>query len=248
MPRFLYQQIKTGSGVVGWNDNVKKMIPAEQTIRDVCSTCNNGPLSQLDDYGKTVLGDAHILDANFVARTAQLIYDYDMLLRWLLKISFNSARRTGAQSAMLEPFAPYILAGHPCPHKAQIALFVELLRPEILDEEKRALMHPSVLSDERGRCNPFLVRIAWATNMQGGFERYRLRVNIFGALAFFIMLPKPDLKPGQVAVAKREFLKSRPGSKEVQRRRRHVTVECGAETWLDAYGPQIMRARMHADV
>jgi len=66
------------------------------TIRDVCACCNNSRLSPLDSYG------ANLLDRYFSHATSSLQgkpfnVSRVRLLRWLLKVSYNSARGTGEQ-------------------------------------------------------------------------------------------------------------------------------------------------------
>lgn len=61
-------------------------------IKDVCADCNNGVLSELDQYFCR-LYDSFIDDR--IVRSGeqvQFCYEYDALLRWLLKMLYNNAR------------------------------------------------------------------------------------------------------------------------------------------------------------
>src|SRR4051812_11135562 len=74
-----------------WLRRLGKAIPAEPQIRDVCARCNNGALSELDTY------ICELFDRSFIHMPArdELVsfdYDYHRLKRWLLKMSYNSAR------------------------------------------------------------------------------------------------------------------------------------------------------------
>ena len=84
------------------------------TIRDVCRRCNNENLSLLDDYGRnlnqryfSVLVDPPI-DISFV-------YDFHLLLRWLLKLCYNEARTREVPTESYRQFIPYILGRIPAP-------------------------------------------------------------------------------------------------------------------------------------
>jgi hypothetical protein len=103
---------------------LEKFIDTELTIRDVCAECNNGPLSTLDSYV------CDLFDAQFsrppVRRQARtFIYDYETLLRWLLKISFNTARANESDVEVLSKYADFMLEGG-CP-PADIQVRLELI-------------------------------------------------------------------------------------------------------------------------
>src|SRR5438034_7016401 len=71
-----------------------KVLEADLVIKDVCEPCNNGPLSKLDEYG------AQLFDAYFNrfyehGQAVEFRTDWTLLKRWLLKISYNSARAAG---------------------------------------------------------------------------------------------------------------------------------------------------------
>lgn len=74
-----------------WLRRLEKPIAAEPQIRDVCARCNNGVLSELDTY------ICKLFDCSFIhmpARDESVSFDcdYHRLKRWLLKMSYNSAR------------------------------------------------------------------------------------------------------------------------------------------------------------
>lgn len=103
------------------------------TIRDVCSDCNSGALSTLDSYALT-LYDRYF--SNKVPNCGVVFeYDYDLFARWLLKVAFNSARKTNSRPDELEPFADYILGKIPRPLNFRILCF--LLRPIIITQAMR---------------------------------------------------------------------------------------------------------------
>ena len=68
------------------------MVGGQPTIKDVCPKCNNDVLSKLDSYGLELYKRCfyRIADAG---ESVTFDYDYERLLRWILKLNFNSARR-----------------------------------------------------------------------------------------------------------------------------------------------------------
>lgn len=85
-----------------------KHLKGDMVIKDVCRDCNGGRLSELDSYG-------HQLYLQFFNRPlfcgdqVRFSADYEKLRRWLLKLSFNSARVHRADTTILEKYTEYIL-------------------------------------------------------------------------------------------------------------------------------------------
>ena len=85
-----------------FSQQAKKVFGADLIVKDVCARCNNGALSALDTYAcklydsyfsKTVERNEHV----------DFRYDHDQLLRWLLKVSYNSSRTTHVDAAFHRP-------------------------------------------------------------------------------------------------------------------------------------------------
>lgn len=103
-----------------------KAIMSAQEIHDVCAECNNGPLSQLDQY----LCDLNDKFFSRIVRPGDCIqfeYDFDLLLRMLLKIGYNVARTRKWPLNKWQSSAEYVLNGSPSP--TGIRLFLQLLIP-----------------------------------------------------------------------------------------------------------------------
>lgn len=75
-----------------WSDKAPvRLIKGELTVKDVCADCNNGELSLLDAYAlNLVLKYNEYLSIS--TKKIYFKYNYNMLVRWLLKICYNSAR------------------------------------------------------------------------------------------------------------------------------------------------------------
>ncbi len=75
-----------------WMDHApNKFINSDIVVKDVCSQCNNGILSELDAYAIELIVS---YNKQISINTQDLLfkYDFNKLSRWLLKVCFNSAR------------------------------------------------------------------------------------------------------------------------------------------------------------
>ena len=100
------------SYVMRFSAKAQKVFAGDLIVSDVCASCNNGPLSALDAYahGLHVPFFSHVLPA---AEQVSFEYDYDLLARWLLKVSFNSARANGRDEKFFHPLVSYMLGKAP---------------------------------------------------------------------------------------------------------------------------------------
>jgi len=242
IPAFIYDfQKNLESSVVGWNEVAEKMVGGELKIKDVCATCNNGRLAQLDAYGKEFLTRAGFLTANYTKLSATLPYDFDLLIPWLLKISFNSSRTDGVHCHLFEPFIPYIMGKTGRPGRNKIAVIAYLARPLMLSPEQRVQPPYSRVIGSSDRFNPFLLRICYGDTTS--LRAYTLRLVIIGPLVFYFMMFHQDILPGYAASEIRRLLKIIPEGDELKPERKFAALGAGANTWLDLYQHQVNRVR-----
>jgi hypothetical protein len=125
----VFPQALVPTGEPRFTFSVKSMnfFPAQLTVKDTCAECNSGVLSRLDGLAAAVL-KPHL--GEFVRETDHAIalqVDWDILCRWLLKLSFNMARVTQANDLRaLEAQRRYILGRASRP--AGLDLFGGLIR------------------------------------------------------------------------------------------------------------------------
>lgn len=95
-----------------YNKRTNNFYIGDPVIKDVCKTCNNTILNNLDGYIST-LYDEYLYNKLSPGESASLGYNYDLLLRSLLKISYNSARANGGKKTIKthKQFSKYILNG-----------------------------------------------------------------------------------------------------------------------------------------
>lgn len=155
IPKFIYKFLQSAKlPVIGWNERAQKSIGGEATIADVCKECNGGPLSSLDAYGQSFLVDNGLLTKVFLKENTIIKYDYDRLLRWLLKVSYNSLTSKNDPSVVFfEKHIDFILNGSPAPDKGSITLFVGLTSPVKVPDEFRD-KYPTLVS-EKNLFGPF---------------------------------------------------------------------------------------------
>ncbi|WP_146109982.1 HNH endonuclease [Salinibacter sp. 10B] len=125
------QSRRDGDRVYSSNAISDKFVPGSALqIKDVCETCNNGVLSELDQYfcglydsfidGRTVRSGEQV----------QFRYEYDDLLRWLLKMLYNNARAGKAAKKhvdRLQEYSGYIIGEESIP--PEVLLLARLTVP-----------------------------------------------------------------------------------------------------------------------
>lgn len=77
---------------IRWTETAPcRVIGSDIVIKDVCEECNNGILSELDNYAINLITKYNgKIDKD--AKKVFFKYDYNKLSRWLLKVCYNSAR------------------------------------------------------------------------------------------------------------------------------------------------------------
>jgi hypothetical protein len=129
-------------------------VEGEPTVRDVCRVCSNGVLSELDAYALGLLRQCNRYLSE--GETIVLHYDYDLLLRWLLKMCFNSARVHDNNVDMLRRARGYILGKSINPKRC--AVFLRLIHSYVPTNFERAALaekgeQAEMLHHEYFRCS-----------------------------------------------------------------------------------------------
>lgn len=130
-PRFLYK--KSGPEqiiTIARTATGDKAVASQLQIADVCSGCNGGVLSALDEYAKE-LHDKYFETIVHPGDRIGFVFDYDRLLRWLLKIGYNFARARGWTVSPRSDLPAYILGR--ILHAKGFRLFVQLIVPTRTD-------------------------------------------------------------------------------------------------------------------
>jgi hypothetical protein len=142
VPNFIYKSNPLGK--FGYNPRADAFINWEAQVKDVCARCNNQHLSVLDSYLKYVYKDNHIDTLITDENPVRFRYDFVLLCRALLKLSYNCLRFKGSDTVWLKPFSDYILYGVDYPGHLGVKLGVEVLRCHKITEEERKYMDGEV--------------------------------------------------------------------------------------------------------
>lgn len=97
--------------LISISDKSDKAFKADLVVKDVCEPCNNGILSGVDSQLSNIF-DKYMHHPVQPGDDVELSFDYNSLLRGLLKISYNSARASsdGIKAVnTLKKYVPYIL-------------------------------------------------------------------------------------------------------------------------------------------
>ncbi len=117
---------RVGRNAAHFSHQSQRVHGADVVVGDVCADCNNSLLTTLDAYF-CQLYDAFFSAPQGFNATVAFCYDYDLLVRSLLKIAFNSARSAGSSTEPFLLYREYILHGQPRPK--QLEIFAELVSP-----------------------------------------------------------------------------------------------------------------------
>ena len=181
-----------GVTVAKFSVKARRVHGADYVVRDVCPTCNSGPLSVLDTYFCAMYDDYfHILSD--LGSTVVLHYDFDLLARALLRIAFNSARGAGSETAQLAAVAGYLIGTAPRP--AQLAVFAELVAPTFVDDGQGG----------RRKVFPNMFRSATTQLLTPKGPQILTRIVAINSFFFHIVLPRESMTVEEFEVAAGEL-------------------------------------------
>lgn len=232
VPDFLYRDHPDQK--LGYNQNAKKFLTFEAIVRDVCSSCNSGVLSSLDAYGQEFVRENRC-DRTFTKRPTLLIrYEHELLLRWLLKLSYNAVRFAGRDPGLLASCTGYVRGVGPLPHQA--TLLVEVVRDAVLAEEL-----PYSSPDASGVTNRLSAqrfRFGEARTLEGARLSGQCRLIALNAFYFYIiLLPPPAGHAGGISPF-RALRDIAPQAVRLPPGKRGVRVRVAKRTIVDAYRHQ----------
>lgn len=165
-----------------WLSRLQRSIPNEPTIKDVCATCNNITLSELDSYICNLFDSDFINIVKFNEKIS-FDYDYHLLKRWLLKMSFNSARIHDSHDRQaLKDILPYILGKNDKLGRS-VQLFTLLTYPE---EVKVKEIDKSISSEETIIIEPTIHRVGHLHFSVPDIGQKLLRVVHLRSFTFFM--------------------------------------------------------------
>ncbi|WP_368879598.1 hypothetical protein [Proteus terrae] len=167
------------------NNKNKYHFRGDLVIKDVCSICNNNALSQLDGYFIKLFKNYMSVPLT-PGESITFEYDYNLLLRELLKISYNSARASiDSYDAVyvLKKLSSYILDGKKKPYGIILSL-------QLVTSSKKI---DAITNNEVGTFKPYLLRNVPVNNLNKSTHDYIIRMVAFNSFWFYLFIPKKKL-------------------------------------------------------
>ncbi len=189
-----------------------KAISGELLIGDVCARCNNERLSTLDAY-ICEMHDRYFKTLVHAGDRIDFRFDFDRLLRWLLKTGYNVARARGGGIKRHSEFPGYVIGEQERP--AGFRIFLQLIIPTPTDSRKWA-KRPD--ADE---IPPAPARIDFLdVNRLVGFDiAFELSLNSY----LFHVFKEDQTVPAQIRrTVLRNLIKQMPGAYEITNKQRQV--------------------------
>ncbi len=195
----------------------------EMTIKDVCENCNNGVLSCLDGLGKD-LYDRFFSTPVFYAETVHFVADWELLIRWLLKLSYNSARVHNADTTVLSQYRDVILGNHAIP--ASVRCFLHLIPPSFQDASEGFRPARRQECSEGQLLLPQWFRITKLRLPYFPTTVVVQRAVMINAFAFSLLIPPPNDPSccAQVSDLRNLLMTEFPAAVELNREGKHVAV------------------------
>ena len=176
-----------------------KVHGADYVVRDVCPVCNNQKLSELDAYF-CLLNDTYFFKPAGFGEKVHFEYEYDLLTRSLLKISYNTARSASGETEPFLGLISYILEGKT--KQNDFAVVAELVSPSrIRNADKTTTVIP-----------PTMYRSALSKLQTPNGEASLLRLVAINSFFFHIVLRRKGASSVQFGLSVNELLENVAGT------------------------------------
>src|SRR5208337_4799728 len=114
-PECIHKRSSSGGTIsIAHTPQGDKAVDAPVQVNDVCSVCNHEKLSKLDTY-ICELYDQYFKTIVHSGDRTDFRFDFDLLLRWLLKTMYNTSRSRGWEFRRDDELLKYILGEMPRP-------------------------------------------------------------------------------------------------------------------------------------
>lgn len=233
-PKFLYKKDPTKK--LGYNIAADKYINSEAVIKDVCEKCNNEYLSELDTYGKDFYTNNRLEKFYRKRVIVNIKYEYNLLLRWLLKISYNSVRLKKEDLEWFEPLRKFLLTGNDQILKFKINLYVEIIKSHKIRSDEKKYLAPEL---HRWKFLPPDLYRAGRGNLSGSSEinvdEFLLRFVGINAFYFYLIFFKAGLNEIEIEKTHDLFKTKIKSAKMIDPKKDAISVFVSARDFLQAY-------------
>ncbi len=216
-----------------WLRRANAEIEGEPKLRDVCQACNNGVLSQLDAY-ICELFDRYFIHIHQRHASVRFEYDYHRLKRWLLKMSFNSARvHTSIDLFVYQDLLPYV-HGQSLSAGRSVQLYVQLSYPGKIPPEN---VRDPELAGAPAVWEPQDNRVGLVAFNAEGVGRKILRVVHLRSFSFFLAFFDPNEKSAVLSHFSKTFPERMSAMVLLSASRTYADLVCdGMDAWRSFYG------------
>ena len=218
---------RVGKGFAHYSPKSGRVHGADYIVRDVCATCNNVKLSVLDAYFCS-LYDKYFYDSKGSDTIIEFFYDFDLLLRSLLKIAYNTARSSGSETRPLENTASFILDGGKAPEG--VVLVAELVSPSYIRDGANPGSAPVEV-------RPTMYRSGRGLLQTRNGESVLVRIVAVGSFFFHIILARDRDNLVQFSSAVSEFLTGVTGATLVDPGKQSVVLRSSPQDSLSSMMP-----------
>jgi len=175
-------------------DSRKLVTNSELVITDVCSDCNNNKLSPLDSYF-CELYDKYFFKYIEDKSNLKFKYNYNLLLRSLLKITYNSSRTKSRINNDFTKYKDFILTGNE--NREDVIVKIDIITPSIINNK--------IIYPKSARCGTIKIGVK--------SENFILRMISVNSYYFYMIISKEvDIKSEIIRNEFFEIFNSVPGT------------------------------------
>ncbi|WP_333715825.1 hypothetical protein [Pantoea eucrina] len=182
-PSSILKSFKTKMHTI--NDKTDYSFKGDLVVADVCAECNNGVLSNLDASFLPYFKD-QMIEPIKAGSSVTFKYEYDLLLREILKISYNSSRASvsGYEARLaLEKYVPYILSGYGDVSGITLSLMIVT---------SANLLYLGTNKPHK-LLEPYLLRSAKIDGLKIDSGKFLVRMVAFNSFWFYLLIPKSPI-------------------------------------------------------
>jgi len=192
-------------------------------IKDVCKKCNNGPLADLDAYGKDLYERYFSLIA-YDPTTVEFSFEAPRLIRWLLKLSYNSGRAHNADIAALHALRKAMLGEEPLTDHVQC--WVHLVSAACITESGEVRAARCNESEDSEIFEPKWFRIGQLRLPGSSTTECVQRQIVINSFAFSLLIaPSSTNRPSKMLnELVQAFQEAVPAAKRIERTATEVTI------------------------
>jgi hypothetical protein len=243
-PECLYERVPSGSVTsIARTPKGDKAVDSRPTICDVCARCNNRALSKLDTY----ICDLHDKYFHAVVHAGDRVnfrYDLDLLLRWLLKTMYNTARSLGWNFQKDAQLLKYLVGAglRPC----GFHLYLMLVIPAPLSSVRWEVVPQDATEIPPQFCGAHSLNVH---SLDGISQGYLVSLNSY---YFYVFRENADISLRLRRMVLRRIEKAFPGSKELSESNRVILFSSSVDfvqhmNGNDALIAQTRLVREHLD-